>query len=1125
MRRPYLLYTLVLCLAGSLAANPPQPPIFTGCPDMVTGNHCDSLLYSVVAIDPNAAQPGYSRNVRYHLVSGPGEINTKTGLWVWHPEPSDVYQNYQVEISASAHDTMTTGDQNCRFYVSAENNPPEMDAQRYQYVRTEVGQEAIAQFTAYDSDECDTVTYYLYDVEPFPVGSFSLDSNTGLFHFTPEASDNNRRFEFYIHVGDGLSGGSTAGVTVEVGTAPVAENLSFRIASVEFVPLGSTVDVPVWIDTNGYEFDRIELLIAYDSSLLHLEDVLEDDFLQSCGWELLDWWPYRIPLLPGEPSSLAGIFVRLAADIPYIDGEPTCLAPDVLPTRLLRLRFDVIADNSDIEATTDVRFYWPSCFANRTYSTSNKTLLASAVRDADGDLRPRPLELPSFDGLPTDCGISPYTAHVVTFRQGRLQLVDSNFIPLRGDCNMDGIAWTLEDLSYLGGYFYGGCPTAYCGCADPNLDSVPNHISDYWFMFNVVHYSRDPETPVPTLSDQVVTIFDDTLTHQIHIANTDSICGFFAVFDGIVEFPFMAYEYFHIWNDGNKTYALANLPVIIPDKATNYDYFLEDGVLFEYTGGTLLEIQASTCAGVRMPVMISVGPSPYQIVIETEAGPDSTGVTPGTFQHVDVKLTNALAPIGAFSLLMAYDASQLSFAGAEIDSSPLYTECAWEYFTFRTGANGNCEGDCPSGLVSVTGIAETNDGPHHPEICNLAEFDNPTIFTLEFLVSAHVAYERWSPIDFFWVDCTDNTMSNWIGDTLLMSNRVLRRTSYSWQNPDDESSWQDVTDYLAGFPTYTGAQAQCTINPDPNRPEPASLIEFIGGGIYVKSETTITLGDLNFDGFPFTVADGVIFANYFLWGRDAFSAVPDEIPFLWIQFASDMNIDSRFLTIEDFVLLVRTMNSGPFPLPPYTGPLPDPVSFVLSPEGVLSFAGPYNLGAVRIVFDGTCQVEDELASMDLAWRTDGDSTIALIYTYDTVGTGASGNLVRVTGDCATIRSVEAANFSGRAIQCVFDTPTDVGDPTSNLPEHFALEQNYPNPFNPTTTIEFAMPEAAHVSIEVYNIMGRRVRSLVTSYLPAGYHSIIWDGRDQSGAPVASGVYLYRIDAGTFIASRKMLLLK
>ena len=98
--------------------------------------------------------------------------------------------------------------------------------------------------------------------------------------------------------------------------------------------------------------------------------------------------------------------------------------------------------------------------------------------------------------------------------------------------------------------------------------------------------------------------------------------------------------------------------------------------------------------------------------------------------------------------------------------------------------------------------------------------------------------------------------------------------------------------------------------------------------------------------------------------------------------------------------------------------------------------------------------------------------------------------------------------------------------TNNLlPDKFDLAQNYPNPFNPTTTIKFALPEASNVNLEVYNILGQKVNVLVDSYMDAGYHSIEWNGDDQNGNKVSSGVYFYKIKAGDFEQSKKMMLLK
>jgi hypothetical protein len=94
-----------------------------------------------------------------------------------------------------------------------------------------------------------------------------------------------------------------------------------------------------------------------------------------------------------------------------------------------------------------------------------------------------------------------------------------------------------------------------------------------------------------------------------------------------------------------------------------------------------------------------------------------------------------------------------------------------------------------------------------------------------------------------------------------------------------------------------------------------------------------------------------------------------------------------------------------------------------------------------------------------------------------------------------------------------------------LPNQFTLEQNYPNPFNPMTHIRFALPLKGEVSLEVYNIIGRKVTTLYTGYLEAGYHTVSWDGTDGSGREVASGIYFYRLTSNNFTGCRKMIMLK
>ena len=94
-----------------------------------------------------------------------------------------------------------------------------------------------------------------------------------------------------------------------------------------------------------------------------------------------------------------------------------------------------------------------------------------------------------------------------------------------------------------------------------------------------------------------------------------------------------------------------------------------------------------------------------------------------------------------------------------------------------------------------------------------------------------------------------------------------------------------------------------------------------------------------------------------------------------------------------------------------------------------------------------------------------------------------------------------------------------------VPAEFALRDNYPNPFNPTTTIQYDLPISGNVSVIIYNLAGQEVARLVNSAQEAGYHSIIWNGTNFTGAQAAAGIYFYQIQAGGFVRTKKMLLLK
>jgi len=127
----------------------------------------------------------------------------------------------------------------------------------------------------------------------------------------------------------------------------------------------------------------------------------------------------------------------------------------------------------------------------------------------------------------------------------------------------------------------------------------------------------------------------------------------------------------------------------------------------------------------------------------------------------------------------------------------------------------------------------------------------------------------------------------------------------------------------------------------------------------------------------------------------------------------------------------------------------------------------------------------------------------LVFATDGQDTTASSGLRTLTIDARPVLSVDEAA----------------------IPEVFALHQNYPNPFNPTTTIKYDLPEAHSVEVMIYDIMGRKVRTLINEYQDVGYRSIRWDATDDYGRGVSAGMYIFTIQAGDFRQVRKMILLK
>ena len=130
-----------------------------------------------------------------------------------------------------------------------------------------------------------------------------------------------------------------------------------------------------------------------------------------------------------------------------------------------------------------------------------------------------------------------------------------------------------------------------------------------------------------------------------------------------------------------------------------------------------------------------------------------------------------------------------------------------------------------------------------------------------------------------------------------------------------------------------------------------------------------------------------------------------------------------------------------------------------------------------------------------------------------------------TGKVTVVAWTGAPNFHSGDIPPAQTVTAVQEEHAASRPKSFVLEQNYPNPFNSQTMIRFALPEREEVELAVYNLMGQKVRTLIGGVRKAGTYTVRWDGRDESGRGLASGVYLYRLQAGTKVKTHKLLLLQ
>ncbi len=295
-----------------------------------------------------------------------------------------------------------------------------------------------------------------------------------------------------------------------------------------------------------------------------------------------------------------------------------------------------------------------------------------------------------------------------------------------------------------------------------------------------------------------------------------------------------------------------------------------------------------------------------------------------------------------------------------------------------------------------------------------------------------------------------------------------------------------------------------------------NIVTFEDGGVKVCSDAYCWTGDLNLNEYPYEIADAVLYANYFIYGDEVF-----DINYQMQLLASDVNQDGFYPSIADFVFLIRIILEDISPkheLEPTTEKVNVNVVIRNDSVEVKNFCND-SIGAELYVFKHSGEIKNLTlhTDMDMKYYDANGELRILLYSFEgkSIPVGIT-DLFSFEAKEVELVEVRAADFYGQALKSIISTKV--------LPTRFALMNNYPNPFNLNTNIGLAIPEDCQVSLKLYNIAGQLVKAYEGAY-ETGNHTITWDGTNTGGEEVASGIYFYRLVAGQYHCTKKMVLMK
>jgi hypothetical protein len=431
--------------------------------------------------------------------------------------------------------------------------------------------------------------------------------------------------------------------------------------------------------------------------------------------------------------------------------------------------------------------------------------------------------------------------------------------------------------------------------------------------------------------------------------------------------------------------------------------------------------------------------------------------------EIPINLKNP-EPIAGMEILIQYDPTAYTFLGLTKEGTRV---SEWERYVYREKTWGLFQ------LIKIVGIA---DFPNEVGVASLPEGDGPVAHLQFGMTSDTQLAGLLIPLEFCYFDLTDNTLSNSVGEFI-------------------------------------------------SRDE----INFNNGGVLLESGNTL-LGDINLNGIPFEVGDAVRLAVSFSVGMNL-----NQQQLL----NSDVNRDGVWATLGDLIYLVARIQEEGVAPDVEPGPQTQVAEIAISQlSGGTSFSvsSDGRTGGLLFVFretglrDDNVEFSSEVQDMDLYTGSNGEELrVMIMSTEGRFISSGTESLFRLEGD-GEFDSVEISvcDREGNLVAV-----RKVYQESSNLPAGFALSQNYPNPFNPVTRIQYEVGNnqqkaedlTGHTSLKVYNLLGQLVRVLVDQRQAPGSYQVAWDGKDEDGHEVASGIYFYRLECDQYVETKKMVLLR